>query len=181
MSELDKLRRGADFDGWDPEVVALRDHVARVLTQAAGAPLGERTALIGSVLGELGAESVIQAPFTCEFGLPIRIGRKCFLNSGIIVLDGGGVTIGDHVLIGPSTQLYTVGHPLDHLRRREWEVSFAPITIEDDVWLGGGVIVQPGVRIGARTVVGSGSVVTADLPPDSLAMGAPARVVRALR
>jgi len=180
MSELDKLRRGEDFDGWDPEVVALREDVANVLMQATGAPLEERTTLIGSILGDLGEGSVIQAPFTCEFGLPIRIGRKCFLNSGVIVLDGGGVTIGDHVLIGPSTQLYTVGHPLDHLRRREWEVSFAPITIEDDVWLGGSVIVQPGVRIGARTVVGSGSVVTADLPPDSVAMGAPARVVRSL-
>lgn len=180
MSELDKLRRGEDFDGWDSQIVALRDRVARVLREAAAAPLGERSALLATILGAFGAGSVIQTPFTCEFGLTIRIGRRCFLNSGITVLDGGGVTIGDHVLIGPNTQLYTVGHPLDHLRRREWETTVAPIVIEDDVWLGGSVIVQPGVHIGARTVVGSGSVVTADLPPDSLAMGVPARVVRSL-
>lgn len=180
MTELDRLRRGEDFDGWDPEVVALRDRVAATLREAQSAPLAQRTAVLAGILGALGEGGVIQAPFTCEFGLTIRIGRRCFLNSGVTVLDGGGVTIGDHVLIGPNTQLYTVGHPLDHLRRREWEASVAPIVIEDDVWLGGCVIVQPGVRIGARTVVGSGSVVTTDLPPDSLAMGTPARVVRSL-
>jgi maltose O-acetyltransferase len=180
VSELDKLRRGEAFDGWAPEVVELREHVAQVLAEARTAPLEQRSELLGTILGELGEGSIVQAPFTCEFGLGIRIGRRCFLNSGIVVLDGGGVTIGDHVLIGPGTQLYTVGHPLDYRRRRDWEANLAGIVIEDDVWLGGGVIVQPGVRIGARTVVGSGSVVTADLPPDSLAMGLPARVIRSL-
>lgn len=178
--ELEKLRNGENFDGWDPQVVALRERVAAILRQAAAATLAERGALLAQIFGEFGEGSVVQMPFLCEFGLGIRIGRKCFLNSGVTVLDGGDVTIGDHVLIGPNTQLYTVGHPLDYRARREWATVVAPIVIEDDVWLGGSVIVQPGVRIGARSVVASGSIVTADIPPDSLAMGAPAKVRRSL-
>jgi maltose O-acetyltransferase len=180
MDELAKLRRGENFDGWDPEIVAQRDLVTKVLQQAATAPAADRPALFRSILGDLGQGSVIQPPFVCEFGITITVGRRCFINSGATMLDGGTISIGDHVLIGPNTSLFTVGHPLDYLRRREWETEVAPVVIEDDVWIGGHVVVQPGVRIGARSVIGSGSVVTRDVPPDSVAVGAPARVTRSL-
>ncbi|MCW2618497.1 MAG: putative acetyltransferase, partial [Modestobacter sp.] len=95
-------------------------------------------------------------------------------------LDVGRITVGDFVQIGPNVQLLTATHPLDAGRRREgWEGS-EPLTVSDDVWLGGGVIVLPGVTIGARTVVGAGAVVTTDLPADVVAVGNPARVVRQL-
>lgn len=180
MDELDKLRRGEPFDGWAPEVVAQRDRVHQVLRQVATVTASERPALFASIFASMGEGTIIQPPFTCEFGVTIAFGAACFVNSGVTVLDGGGVTVGDHVLIGPNCQLYTVGHPLDHVRRRRWETVTAPIVIEDDVWLGGCVIVQPGVTVGARSVVAAGSVVTRPIPQDSLAMGAPARVVRSL-
>ena len=180
MNELDKLRNGEPFDGWAPEVVAQRDLVAQVLQRVSTAPLDQRADLYREILGGLGDGSVIQVPFVCEFGVTITIGRRCFLNSGVTVLDGDRVTIGDHVLIGPNCQIYTAGHPLDYRRRRDWEVTTSPVTIEDDVWLGGNVIVQPGVTVGARSVVAAGSVVTRDIPPDSLALGSPARVIRTL-
>ncbi len=180
MNELDKLRNGEPFDGWAPEVVAQRDLVARVLQRASTAPLDQRADLYRQILGGLGDESLIQAPFVCEFGITVTVGRRCFINNGVTVLDGDRVTIGDHVLIGPNCQIYTAGHPLDYRRRRAWEVMTSPVTIEDDVWLGGNVIVQPGVTVGARSVVAAGSVVTRDIPPDSLALGAPARVIRTL-
>lgn len=180
MDEIDKLRQGAPFDSWAPEIVAQRDRVATVLHEAASAPSAQRRDLFLSILGAVGEGTIIQPPFTCEFGLTITFGRRCFVNFGVTVLDNLPVTVGDHVLIGPQVQLYTVGHPIEYERRRDWSTVGAPIVIEDDVWLGGAVIVQPGVTIGARSIVAAGSVVTRDIPPDSLAMGMPARVVRSL-
>ena len=108
------------------------------------------------------------------------IGPRTFINFNAVILDVGRVTIGADVQIGPNVQLLTPTHPLDpEVRRRALEAQ-RPITIEDNVWLGGGVIVCPGVTIGRDTVVGAGAVVTRDLPPDVLAVGNPARVVRRL-
>ncbi len=180
MNELERLRNGEPFDGWAPEVVAQRDLVSKMLQRVSTAPLDQRADMYRQILGGLGEGSVIQAGFVCEFGITITIGLRCFINTGVTVLDGDRVTIGDHVLIGPCCQIYTAGHPLDYRRRRDWEVTTSPVTIEDDVWLGGTVIVQPGVTVGARSVVAAGSVVTRDIPADSLAVGAPARVVKTL-
>ncbi len=136
--------------------------------------------LLTELLGSFGEGSQIRPPLQCDYGYQTSIGARTFANWGLVLLDVAAVTIGDDVQIGPNVQLLTATHPLDPGPRRDkWETA-EPIVISDNVWLGGGVIVCPGVSIGADTVVGAGSVVTRDLPPGVLAVGSPARVVREL-
>jgi len=140
----------------------------------------ERRRLLTELLGAYGEGSEIRPPLYCDYGFQTRVGARTFANFGLVLLDVGPVTIGDDVQIGPNVQLLTATHPLSpRLRREKWE-SARPIDIGDNVWLGGGVIVCPGVTIGHNTIVGAGSVVTRDLPPDVLAVGSPARPVRTL-
>jgi maltose O-acetyltransferase len=139
-----------------------------------------RHAILRELLGAFGEESELRPPFRCDYGYQTFIGARTFANFGLVVLDVARVTIGDDVQMGPYVQLLTATHPLEAQPRREkWE-SARPITIGHNAWLGGGVIVGPGVTIGENTVVGAGAVVTRDLPPDVLAVGVPARVVRSL-
>ncbi|MBV8049394.1 MAG: sugar O-acetyltransferase [Paludibacterium sp.] len=123
---------------------------------------------------------VIKSPFLCEFGRNIRFGENTFVNFNVTIIDLGEVEIGSHVLIAPNVQIYTATHPLDFAPRRDWQTTCRKVTIEDDCWIGGGAILLPGVTIGARSIVGAGAVVTRDVPPDSLAVGNPARVSRRL-
>lgn len=140
----------------------------------------ERAAVLKELLGEVGEDVRIRPPFRCDYGTYISIGARTFVNFGAVFLDAGPITIGEDVQMGPNVQLLTPTHELDPARRRAgWEKGL-PITIGDNVWLGGGVIVCPGVTIGADTVVGAGSVVTKDLPSGVLAVGNPARVIRTL-
>jgi maltose O-acetyltransferase len=137
-----------------------------------------RLRILGELLGSFGEGSEIRPPFYCDYGYQTYVGARTFANFGLVVLDVARITIGDDVQIGPYVQLLTATHPLEpEPRRARWE-SGAPILIGDNVWLGGGSVVCPGVTIGADTVVGAGSVVTRDLPAGVLALGAPARVVR---
>lgn len=136
--------------------------------------------LFTELLGGFGAGSEIRPPFRCDYGYQTSIGARTFANFGLVVLDVATVRIGDDVQMGPNVQLLTATHPVEPGPRRDkWE-SAEPIVIGDNVWLGGGVIVCPGVTIGDNTVVGAGSVVVHDLPPDVVAVGAPARAVRDL-
>lgn len=136
--------------------------------------------LFTELLGEYGEGSTIRPPFRCDYGYQTTVGPDTFANFGLLALDVARITIGRDVQIGPYVQLLTATHPLETGPRRDkWEWA-EPITIGDNVWLGGGVIVCPGVSIGENTVVGAGAVVAHDLPPNVLAAGVPARVVRAL-
>ncbi|SCD81555.1 maltose O-acetyltransferase [Streptomyces sp. DvalAA-14] len=142
---------------------------------------GERLRLLGELLGSVGEGARIRPPFQCDYGHLISIGARTFVNFGAIFLDAAPISVGADVQIGPNVQLLTPTQELDTERRRAgWERAL-PVTIGDNVWLGGGVIVCPGVTIGADTVVGAGSVVTKDLPAGVLAVGNPARVIRSLR
>ncbi|WP_405495601.1 sugar O-acetyltransferase [Nocardia sp. NBC_00511] len=168
----------------DPELVAERRHCQRLLDTFNATGADEEThrrVLLEDLLGEIGPGSWIMPRLQCDYGYLIRLGRNSFLNYDAILMDCAPITIGDDVSIGPRAQLLTALHPMaDHgLRRERWE-SAAPITIGDNVWLGGGVIVCAGVTIGANTVVGAGSVVTRDLPEKVFAAGNPARVIRSL-
>jgi maltose O-acetyltransferase len=140
----------------------------------------ERHGLLLALLGQLGEGSEIKPPLRCDYGYRIRVGARTFVNYGLVALDVASIAIGDDVQIGPNVQLLTPTHPIDpDTRRAKWEAA-EPIAIEGNVWLGGGVIVLPGVTIGENTVVGAGSIVTKDLPPDVVAAGNPASVVRSL-
>lgn len=137
-----------------------------------------RRRLLEELLGSVGEGTEIRAPFYVDYGSRITIGARCFANFGLVALDVAAITIGDDVQMGPNVQLLTPTHPVEpEPRRQKWEGA-KPITIGDNVWLGGGVIVCPGVTIGADTVVGAGSVVTRDLPAGVVAVGNPARVLR---
>jgi maltose O-acetyltransferase len=137
-----------------------------------------RMRILGDLLGSIGEEAEIRPPFYCDYGFHIHIGARTFVNFGLFALDVAEIRIGDDVQIGPSVQLLTPTHPLEpEPRRAKWEAA-KPIAIGDNAWLGGGVVVCPGVTIGQDTVVGAGAVVTGDLPPGVLAVGNPARVVR---
>lgn len=141
----------------------------------------ERRRIMGELLGEVGAGAVVLPRFLCTFGSLIRLGDRAFVNHDAYFMDDALITVGADVRIGPRAQLLTALHPVaDHERRRAgWERP-VPITIGENSWLGGGVIVCPGVTIGENTVVGAGSVVLRDLPDHVFAAGNPARVVRPL-
>jgi maltose O-acetyltransferase len=139
-----------------------------------------RDAALRELLGAFGAGSNLRPPFRCEYGAQIYVGDRVFANFGLVCLDVARITIGDDTRIGPGVQLLTPTHPLEPGRRREGWESAEPITIGRNVWLGGAVVVLPGVTIGDDTVVGAGSVVVHDLPAAVLAVGNPARVVRSL-
>jgi len=165
----------------DDEIAAMHRRAA-ALTEAYNAtPAADparRHAILGDLLGGVGTGVEVRAPFRCDYGTYIRIGARTFVNFGLVALDVMPITIGDDVQIGPNVQLLTATHPLDPaLRRARWEAG-EPITIGDNVWLGGGVIVLPGVTIGEDAVVGAGAVVTRAVPPGAVAVGNPARVIR---
>ena len=140
----------------------------------------ERRGLLLELLGQFGEGSEIKPPLRCDYGYRIRVGARTFVNYGLVALDVASIAIGDDVQIGPNVQLLTPTHPIEpDARRAKWEAA-EPIAIQGNVWLGGGVIVLPGVTIGENTVVGAGSIVTKDLPPNVVAVGNPARVVRSI-
>lgn len=159
---------------------ARRAGLCAAYNAASTATASERQAILRELIGDLGDGVRIRAPFQCDYGTYISIGANTFVNFGAVFLDAAPITVGRDVQIGPHVQLLTPLHELDAERRRAgWEKG-RPIVIGDNVWLGGGVIVCPGVTIGANTVVGAGAVVTKDLPPGVLAVGNPARVLREL-
>lgn len=161
----------------DPRLVEERERCTELCARYNAS--GE-VAVLRELLGELGEGAGVNTPFRCDYGYRISIGASTFVNYDAILLDCGGITIGDDVQIGPRVQLLTPLHPLDPRERRQPVERGLPITISDGVWLAGGVIVCPGVTIGPDTVVGAGSVVTRDLPAGVLAVGNPCRVVRTL-
>jgi maltose O-acetyltransferase len=182
-SMRDRMLTGDLYIADDP-VLARENQRAIALVEAfnqsSAADRDERRRLLRELLGVLGAESEIRPPLYCDYGFRTHIGARTFANFGLVILDVAEVHIGDDVQIGPNVQLLTATHPIDpDLRRDKWE-SAQPIRIGNNVWLGGGVIVCPGVTIGDNTVVGAGAVVTRDLPADVVAVGSPARVLRSV-
>ncbi len=177
----ERMRAGELYLADDPEIAeasrrALDLVAAYNATTTRQRPL--RQALLTDLLGSVGEETELRPPLQVDYGTNLHVGARCFANFGLVALDVAPITLGDDVQIGPNVQLLTPTHPIDaDLRRAKWEAA-EPITIGDNVWLGGGVIVCPGVTIGADTVVGAGAVVTRDLPAGVVAVGNPARVLR---
>lgn len=138
-------------------------------------------ALLADLLGTLGPGAYVKPPLFVDYGENIHIGDRTFVNYHLVALDVAPIRIGSDCQIGPNVQLLTPTHPVDPEPRRDKLEAAAPITIGDNVWLGGGVIVCPGVSIGDNSVIGAGSVVTRDVPADVVAVGNPARVVKSVR
>jgi maltose O-acetyltransferase len=182
-TEKEKMLAGDLYHAADTELLTERRHAQQILVRYNAAPDdGQmlRTDLLRDFLGAVGEGTVVLPTFTCDYGYNISLGRNVFINYHCIFLDCAPIAIGDDVQIGPAVQLYTAQHPLDAKVRRSGLESASPIRIGKDVWIGGGVVVLPGVTIGDRSIVGAGSVVVHHVPPDSLVVGNPARIVRTL-
>jgi maltose O-acetyltransferase len=180
QSEREKMVTGQLYDPFDPELMAGRER-ARDLCQALNATreaeADQRRALLQALFGTGGDTVWMQPPFYCDYGAHIHLGERVFFNFNCVVLDVCPVRIGDFTLFGPGVQILTPVHPMNaELRRREEYGQ--PIEIGSDVWVGGGALILPGVTIGARAVIGAGSVVTRDIPEGVFAAGNPCRVIR---
>jgi maltose O-acetyltransferase len=179
-SEREMMLAGELYDPMDPDLVGARER-ARGLCQDLNATretqAAERRRILKELLGTGGDTVWMQPPFYCDYGWNIRLGERVFFNFNCVVLDVGAVTVGDYTLIGPAVQIYTATHPMNAELRRKQEFS-KPIEIGSDVWIGGGAIICPGVRIGSRSVIGAGSVVTREIPEGVFAAGNPCRVIR---
>jgi len=184
MTEKEKMQAGEWYDATDADLDAERRHakvLCHELNQTSPANEARREELLGELLGELGADSEVLGPFLVDYGSLVRIGEATFINHGAYLMDGGGITIGSHVQIGPNCGMYTAQHPIDAAERRTGAERALPIVVEDDVWIGGDVTILSGVTIGASSIVGAGSVVTKDVPAGSIAVGNPCRVIREVR
>ena len=179
-TEREKMLAGEMYDPLDGELIAGRER-ARDLCQQLNATREaeqvERRRILCDLFGKGGDSVWMQPPFYCDYGSNIELGQRVFFNFNCIVLDACPVRIGDFTLFGPAVQIYTPLHPFDSQQRRREEYGKA-IDIGSDVWVGGGAIILAGVRIGARAVIGAGSVVTRDVPEGVFAAGNPCRVIR---
>ena len=178
----DRMVAGELYDPLDPELVTARER-ARDLCQAINATREveqeARRRLVRELFGAGGDSVWLQPPFYCDYGANIELGERVFFNFNCVVLDVCPVRIGAFSLFGPAVQIYTPLHPFDAELRRSQEYG-KPVVIGSDVWVGGGAIILPGVRIGSRAVIGAGSVVTRDIPDGTFAAGNPCRVIREL-
>lgn len=138
----------------------------------------KREEIIRKILGKAEGEFLIEQPFICDYGYNIEIGKNFYSNHNLIILDANKVEFGDNVFIGPNCGFYTAGHPLDYETRNKGLEYAKPIKVGNNVWFGGNVTVLPGVKIGDNSVIGAGSVVTKDIPENSVAVGNPCKVIK---
>ncbi len=181
QSEREKMLGGELYDPLDAELVAGRAR-AEALCAALNATREadpERQRICRVLFGAGGDTALVRPPFCCDYGANIELGERVYFNFNCVVLDVCRVQIGAFTLLAPGVQIYTATHPLDAGLRRSRELG-KPVSIGGDVWIGGGAIILPGVRIGDRAVIGAGSVVTRDIPAGALAVGNPCRVIRDL-
>src|SRR6201999_1396784 len=179
----ERMLAGDLYVAEDPELAAALRRGTRLADEYnALAPRDPEAArkILASLFGGLGEETVVRAPIYVDYGAHLTIGARTFVNFGLVALDVAPIAIGDDCQLGPNVQLLTPWHPTEPGPRRAKLEGAAPITIGDNVWLGGGVIVLPGVTIGDDSVVGAGSVVTKDVAPSTLVVGNPGRPLRRL-
>ena len=183
MTEQEKMLSGALYNAADPALAAARTAAKDLcfeFNNTRPSAKSRQNEILHRLLGKTSGTFEFVAPFWCDYGFNIEIGSNFFANLNLVILDCAKVTFGNNVFIAPDCGFYTAGHPLDwHLRNTGIEYA-KPITVGDNVWIGGGVKVMPGVEIGNNVVIGGGSVVVKSIPSNSLAVGNPCRVVRSL-
>ena len=165
------------------ELVAARENTVFLTNEynaSFGKPSEEREAILKKLLKSIGTRVHFEPNFRCEFGYNISIGNNFYANFDCIMLDGGGIEIGDNVLFGPRVGIYTSNHAMDAWERVHGACYAKPVKIGNNVWLGAGVHINQGVTIGDNTIIGSGSVITKDIPANVVAAGVPCKVIRAI-
>lgn len=182
MSEFEKMISGQMYNASDPELTAMRARVRDLLTELNSTAQDTKTSgrldLCSKIFGTVAGQLWLQPPFYCDYGRNILIGNNVFINFNCIFLDVAPITIGEAVKIGPNVQLYTATHPLNWQQRREGQEYGKPITIGNDVWIGGGAIICPGVTVGEKSVIGAGTVVTKNVPAGVVIAGNPGKVLK---
>ena len=181
MTEKEKQMRVEEFWNRDEEIASAKLKARQLCQKLNAVPVenGDEIQEISKELfAECGDQLVWKPPFYCDFGYNIHVGESVLINFNCVFLDAAPITLGDNCFIGPMVGMYTVNHPLDPKRRNEGYVYGRPITLGENVWVGGGSTILSGVTIGANSVIGAGSVVTKDIPANVIAAGNPARVIR---
>ena len=182
MTEKEKMLAGLEYSAVDEQLLEELNAVKEIIheyNQLAPSQTDRRLRILKGLLGNIADdEIIINQPFYCDYGKQISVGRRFFANFHLTILDEARVTIGDDCFIGPNVSIYTACHstdPVERNSRREWA---EPVTIGDNVWIGGSVTILPGVTIGNNVTIGAGSVVTKDIPDNVVAVGNPCRVVK---
>ena len=182
MTEKEKMLSGLLYDAnYDPSLIAERLKAKELcfgFNSLRPSDVEGQREILKKLFGRIGESMLILAPFWCDYGYNIEVGKNFFANHNTVILDPAKVTFGDNVFIAPNCGFYTAGHPIDYERRNQGLEYALPITVGNNVWIGGGVQVMPGVKIGNNVVIGGGSVVVKDIPDNSVAVGNPCRVIR---
>jgi len=191
-TEKELMLAGEPYRSRDPELLSMYHRARRLLAAFSATPSTDaagKQELLSELLGHLGREVWIEAPFFCDYGENITIGNNVFINYNCVFLDCNRIHVGDDALIGPAVQVYTATHPIEASKRihrapegesgtSHYETRALPVTIGSRTWIGGGDIIMPGTTIGDDTTIGAGSVVTRSIPPRCVAAGNPCRVIR---
>ena len=181
MTELEKLLHNEWYNTDSEDIRAACVHVKNLFLEYNQLPTSEpekREAILRKAFGAVGKKPWIESPFQCDIGYTTKLGDYVYMNHNCVFLDAGGITIGNHVLIGPNVGIYTPEHAFDPVLRAQGYEHSEPVTICDNVWIGGSVVILGGVTIGENTIIGAGSVVTHDIPANVIAVGNPCRVLR---
>lgn len=183
MTEKEKMQGQMLYNANDEALLEERTRakeLCHAYNQLSPADTEGQREILQRLLGKTGGSFCIMAPFWCDYGYNITLGGNFYANHNLVILDCARVTFGDNVFVAPNCGFYTAGHPIDFARRNRGLEYAYPITVGSNVWIGGGVQVMPGVRIGDNVVIGGGSVVVRDIPDNSVAVGNPCRVIRAI-
>ena len=181
MTELEKLLNNEWYNTDSEDIRAACVHVKNMFLEYNQIPTSEpekRESILRKAFGAVGKKPWIESPFQCDIGYTTKLGDYVYMNHNCVFLDAGGITIGNHVLIGPNVGIYTPEHAFDPVLRAQGYEHSEPVTICDNVWIGGSVVILGGVTIGENTIIGAGSVVTHDIPANVIAVGNPCRVLR---
>lgn len=182
MTEKEKVKNGMLYNpNYDLKLTEERTKAKDICyeyNQTKPSDLNKRTNIIKKLVKDIGENFLIEQPFLCDYGYNIEIGKNFYANHNLVILDSTNVKIGDNVFIAPDCGIYTAGHPIEKDIRNQGIEYAKPVTIGNDVWIGGHVTILPGVKIGNNTVIGAGSVVTKDIPDNAIAYGNPCKVVK---
>lgn len=180
-TEKEKMLAGKPYKAFDPQLFAERQFAKDLnfqINTLHPSLVNERNDLFRRLLGNTGNQYHIEQPFRCDYGYNIYIGENFYANYNCTILDCASVSFGNNVFLAPNVSIFTAGHPLHfEPRNQEYEYAF-PVAVGNNVWIGGGAIINPGITIGDNTVIGSGSVVTKDIPDNVMAAGNPCRIIR---
>jgi len=182
MTEKEKAKNGLEYNpNYDSELIKERIKAKNICNEYNNTRPFEterRKEVLRTLLAKTPKEFLIEQPFICDYGYNIEIGENFYSNYNLTILDATNVTFGDNVFIGPNCGFYTAGHPIDVEKRNKGIEYAKPIKVGDNVWFGGHVVVLPGITIGNNVVIGAGSVVTKDIPDNTIAVGNPCKVIK---